>query len=123
MPIHRWFGGFTIFDVVLYFFKSIFDNHASARERFAEAGEALGRDMAALCFEGPEDELKKTKYNKHTQAHIGKLKAKLATLRDDVAKGSGASYGPGFNVKKSGNATVLLVGFPSVGKSTPAHAA
>ncbi len=65
-----------------------------------------------------EDELKKTKYNKHTQAHIGKLKAKLANLRDEVARGSGASYGPGFNVKKSGDATVLLVGFPSVGKST-----
>lgn len=65
-----------------------------------------------------EEELKKTKYNKHTQAHIGKLKAKLATLRDEVAKGSGASYGPGFNVKKSGDATALLVGHPSVGKST-----
>jgi ribosome-interacting GTPase 1 len=65
-----------------------------------------------------EEELKKTKYNKHTQAHIGKLKAKLATLREEVAKGSGASYGPGFNVKKTGDATVLLVGFPSVGKST-----
>ncbi len=65
-----------------------------------------------------EEELAKTKYNKHTQAHIGKLKAKLATLRDEVSKGSGASYGPGFGVKKSGDATVLLVGFPSVGKST-----
>lgn len=65
-----------------------------------------------------EEELEKTKYNKHTQGHIGMLKAKLAKLRTEDAKGSGTSYGPGFNVKKSGDATVLLVGFPSVGKST-----
>ncbi|MCD6496356.1 MAG: GTP-binding protein [Candidatus Aenigmarchaeota archaeon] len=65
-----------------------------------------------------EEELEKTKYNKHTQGHIGMLKAKLAKLRAEDAKGSGTSYGPGFNVKKSGDATVLLVGFPSVGKST-----
>ncbi len=65
-----------------------------------------------------EEELEKTKYNKHTQGHIGSLKAKLAKLRAEDAKGSGTSYGPGFNVKKSGDATVLLVGYPSVGKST-----
>ncbi|UCD03470.1 MAG: GTP-binding protein [Candidatus Aenigmatarchaeota archaeon] len=65
-----------------------------------------------------EEELEKTKYNKHTQGHIGMLKAKLAKLRAEVEKGSGTSYGPGFSVKKSGDATVLLVGFPSVGKST-----
>jgi ribosome-interacting GTPase 1 len=65
-----------------------------------------------------EEELAKTKYNKHTQAHIGKLKAKLARLRAEGEKASGRSYGPGFGVKKSGDATVLLVGFPSVGKST-----
>src|SRR3970040_1105879 len=67
-----------------------------------------------------EDEIGRTQHNKHTQHHIGKLKAKLARLRDEVekrlAKGKGA--GISFAVRKSGNATVGLVGFPSTGKST-----
>jgi small GTP-binding protein len=65
-----------------------------------------------------EEELQKTKYNKHTEFHIGKLKAKLAKLKDDVIKRSKGSKGEGYSVKKSGDATVLIVGFPSVGKST-----
>ncbi|MCK5037921.1 MAG: GTP-binding protein [Thermoplasmata archaeon] len=67
-----------------------------------------------------EDELAKTKYNKNTQHHIGKLKAKMARLKDDQEKRSAASSGGGksYAVKKSGNATIALVGFPSVGKST-----
>ena len=66
-----------------------------------------------------EEEIKNTKYNKATQHHIGKLKAKVARLREDLEKNrsSGRSSG-GYEVKKSGNATVSLVGFPSVGKST-----
>jgi ribosome-interacting GTPase 1 len=69
-----------------------------------------------------EEEISKTKYNKATQGHIGKLKAKIAALRDKKekaqahAKSSGG--GPGFEVKKSGDASVALVGFPSVGKSS-----
>ncbi len=69
-----------------------------------------------------EEEISKTKYNKATQGHIGKLKAKIAALRERRekaqahAKSSGG--GPGFEVKKSGDASVALVGFPSVGKSS-----
>ena len=69
-----------------------------------------------------EEEISKTKYNKATQGHIGKLKAKIAALRERQekaqahAKSSGG--GPGFEVKKSGDASVALVGFPSVGKSS-----
>jgi len=66
-----------------------------------------------------EEEIKNTSYNKHTQAHIGKLKAKLAKLKAEKEKRSeGSGQSIGFGVKKTGDATVLLVGFPSVGKST-----
>ncbi len=64
-----------------------------------------------------EEELKNTKYNKRTQHHIGLIKAKIAKLREkQSSRSSGKSEG--FAVKKSGNATVALLGFPSVGKST-----
>lgn len=67
-----------------------------------------------------EEEIKKTLYNKATQHHIGKVKAKLARLRDEAEKRRASSGGGGksYGVKKSGMATVGLVGFPSVGKST-----
>jgi len=66
-----------------------------------------------------EDQISNTKYNKATEAHIGKLKAKIARLSEEEEKRR-SSKGPtkGFYVKKAGNATVALVGFPSVGKST-----
>ena len=66
-----------------------------------------------------EDQISKTKYNKATEAHIGKLKAKIAklTLEEEKRRSSKAPT-KGFYVKKAGNATVALVGFPSVGKST-----
>ena len=66
-----------------------------------------------------EEEIRKTPYNKATQHHIGKLKAKLAKLREKQQSGSGSRGGPGgYGFRKSGDATVVLVGFPSVGKST-----
>ena len=67
-----------------------------------------------------EEEILKTQYNKKTQGHIGLLKAKIARLKMEQEKRRAASGGggQGYSVKKSGNATVSLVGFPSVGKST-----
>ena len=66
-----------------------------------------------------EEQIANTKYNKSTEAHIGKLKAKIARLSAEEEKRR-SSKGPtkGFYVKKAGDATVALVGFPSVGKST-----
>ncbi|GAA5818728.1 MAG: GTP-binding protein [Methanobrevibacter sp. CfCl-M3] len=66
-----------------------------------------------------EEEIQKTPYNKATSHHIGKLKAKISKLKEDaIAKGSSGTKGKGFHVKKSGDSTAVLVGFPSVGKST-----
>ncbi len=63
-----------------------------------------------------EDEIRRTPYNKATQHHIGKLKARLAKLKEgQVSRKRGGAV---ITVRKSGDATVALVGFPSVGKST-----
>src|SRR3989344_6607834 len=66
-----------------------------------------------------EEELSTTKYNKKTQGHIGLVKAKLAKIKEEYQK-KAASKGKqeGFAVKRSGDATAIIVGFPSVGKST-----
>ena len=66
-----------------------------------------------------EEEIKKTPYNKATSHHIGKLKAKVSKLKEDaLTRSSSGAKGKGFHVKKSGDSTVVLLGFPSVGKST-----
>lgn len=67
-----------------------------------------------------EDEIQRTPYNKATQRHIGRLKAKLSRLREELQarRAKAAGGGPGYAVRKSGHATVGLIGFPSVGKST-----
>lgn len=66
-----------------------------------------------------EDEIFKTQKNKATEHHIGKLKAKMARLREELERRKSAgAKGKGFSVKKSGDATVGIVGFPSIGKST-----
>ena len=66
-----------------------------------------------------EEELSTTKYNKRTQHHIGLVKAKLAKIKEDYQKkAAGKGKQEGFSVRRTGDATVILVGFPSVGKST-----
>jgi [acyl-carrier-protein] S-malonyltransferase len=56
--------------------KDFFDRSPAAREVFAEANEALGYDIANLCFQGPEEDLKLTA---NTQPAI--LAASIAALR------------------------------------------
>jgi uncharacterized protein len=67
-----------------------------------------------------EDDIHKTQVNKKTEHHVGLLKAKLAKLKRDQeeqqSRGGGSQIG--YDVKKTGDATVVLIGFPSVGKST-----
>jgi len=67
-----------------------------------------------------EDEIRKTEYNKKSSHHIGKLKAKVARLKQEaeLARSKGGGAGKHFAVKKSGNATVALLGPPNTGKST-----
>jgi len=66
-----------------------------------------------------EEELKKTKYNKRTQHHIGLVKAKIARLKEkDEVRRSSKKKGEGYMIQKTGDVTAVLLGFPSVGKST-----
>jgi small GTP-binding protein len=69
------------------------------------------------------EEIAETPYNKATEEHIGRLKAKLAEKKEEYEKRqSSGSGGEGYAVEKTGDATVALVGFPSVGKSTLVNA-
>ncbi|ELA42890.1 small GTP-binding protein domain protein [Vittaforma corneae ATCC 50505] len=66
-----------------------------------------------------EAEMARTQKNKATEHHLGSLKAKLARYRSELAEPKQKSTkAPAFEVQKSGDARVALVGFPSVGKST-----
>lgn len=67
-----------------------------------------------------EHEMSKTQRNKATMAHLGLLKARLAKLKRELItpKSGGGGPGEGFDVKRTGDSRVGLVGFPSVGKST-----
>ena len=67
------------------------------------------------------DEIGRTQLNKATEHHIGLLKAKIAKLKREqeavqIKKSSKKS--DGFDVRRSGDATVVFIGLPSVGKST-----
>jgi len=68
-----------------------------------------------------EAEIAKTQRNKATEGHLGLLRAKIAKLRRqevDNIMGGKSGGGEGFDVMKSGDSRVGLIGFPSVGKST-----
>jgi len=66
-----------------------------------------------------KQELSKTKYNKRTESHIGLVKAKIAKLKEKAeGRGSKSGGSQGYVVRKSGDGTAILIGFPSSGKST-----
>lgn len=59
----------------------------------------------------------KTKYNKATNKYLSILRAKMARIRRALAEKK-SKKGTGFGVRKAGDATVVLVGFPNAGKSS-----
>ena len=68
-----------------------------------------------------QDEIGRTQLNKATEHHIGLLKAKIAKLKreqETIQIKKSAKKSDGFDVKRTGDATVVFIGFPSVGKST-----
>ena len=67
-----------------------------------------------------EAEMARTQKNKNTSFHLGQLKAKLAKLKRELLtpSSSGGGGGSGFDVARTGVASVGFIGFPSVGKST-----
>ena len=73
-------------------------------------------------IEDIEEEIRSTPYNKSTEAHIGRLKSKLAEKKEKLENQSSSGGGGGYAVEKHGDASVALVGFPSVGKSTLVNA-
>jgi len=67
-----------------------------------------------------EEEIRRTQVNKATERHLGVLKARMARLRDQMEELASRKSGPGegYTVRKDGDATIVLLGLPSVGKST-----
>jgi small GTP-binding protein len=71
-----------------------------------------------------QDEIHRTQINKATEFHIGLLKAKIARLRREMQEDthaktiSSGGAAVGFDIRKAGDATVVIIGLPSVGKST-----
>ena len=64
-----------------------------------------------------QESYSKTKYNKATNKYLGILRSKMSRIRKAMAEKK-SRHGTGFAVRKSGDATVVLVGFPNAGKSS-----
>ncbi len=85
----------------------------------AKKKEVTGRVEPDQRIKDLEEQISKTKYNKRTQGAIGLMKAQLAKLKEKKeARASKKTVHEGYSIRKTGDAAVIMVGFPSVGKST-----
>lgn len=90
------------------------------KKAIEEKERSSSRDLLIQKIKDLEEQISKTKYNKRTQHAIGLMKGQLASLKQKLQSGSGKKgvVDEGYAIKKSGDATVVLLGFPSAGKST-----
>ncbi len=65
-----------------------------------------------------KEEIASLPYHKGTEHYIGRLRAKIARLEDQRLDKKLKGGGGGYAIAKSGDATAVLVGPPSAGKST-----
>ncbi len=73
--------------------KTLADAHAEARQVFEEADSALGFPLSKMCFEGPEEDLKRTE---NTQPAL--LTVSVAASRVLAAKGVAPAYVAGHSL-------------------------
>jgi [acyl-carrier-protein] S-malonyltransferase len=93
--------------------RALADRYPSAARTFAEANEALGFDLRALCWQGPAEELDRT-----ANAQPGLLSASIAALRA-TAEAAGLARASG----RAALAEPLAVAGHSLGEFTAVTAA
>jgi [acyl-carrier-protein] S-malonyltransferase len=87
--------------------RDLADAFPIARQTFEEANDALGYDLAALCFHGPEEQLRLTEF---TQPAI--FTVSVAALRVLTAAGATADYLAGHSLGEySANVAAGAIGF------------
>ena len=65
-----------------------------------------------------EKERRKITKNKATEKGLKYLMSRIAKAKEDLARATQRKHGQGFFVKRTGDRTIALMGFPSAGKSS-----
>lgn len=67
--------------------KDLYENHERARLLFDAANDIMGTDLRQICFEGPAEELKQTKYTQPAIFVHSVIMAELLGITPDAAAG------------------------------------